>query len=62
MHVLYHQHAQGAARELTDQRGEKFVWYPALRRVVSEFDPGRLRDVQERPERARREQALARAP
>ena len=62
MHVLDHEHGRRPAGQLVGERAEQFVRCPRVGRDLRELDTGRVGDVEERPERPRREQSLARPP
>ena len=60
--VLDHEHRRGLVRQFGDERSHELVRHPPVGRKPTEVEAGVLRDVEERPECARREQPLARAP
>ena len=62
MHVLDHEHGRRPARELTRQRAEQLVGRPSMGPEPGELDAGGVGDLEERPERPRREQPLADHP
>src|SRR6266568_3730576 len=62
MQILENKHGRGALLHFPQKRCAHFVRLGVTQHELTELTVSHLRDVEQRPERARREQRIARAP